>query len=130
MADPRRSSAYLHAFLDRDVIPLLARPAGHGARRTIATPCWRRFANPAVNDQLAAHHLRWRARRSRSSSATRCAPCLAAGGDHRRLAFLLAAFARYLAGRDDRGATFEPLEPHLTAADRALATAGDPRRRS
>jgi mannitol-1-phosphate/altronate dehydrogenase len=39
---------------------------------------------------------------------------------------LLAAFARYLAGIDDQGARFEPQEPHLTAADRALATDPDP----
>jgi mannitol-1-phosphate/altronate dehydrogenase len=115
---------YLHAFLDRDVIPLLRAPAGMslGAYRDTIL---RRFSNPAIRDQLA---------RIASDGAAKIPiflgdtlrALLAAGGDHRRLAFLFAAFGRYLDGRDDRGTRFEPLEPHLTTTDSALATAGDP----
>jgi mannitol 2-dehydrogenase len=36
-----------------------------------------------------------------------------------RLAFLLACFGRYLKGIDDRGATFEPVEPNLFHSERA-----------
>ena len=84
-----------------------------------------RFANPAINDQLP---------RITSDGGSKIPvflgdtirACLAESADHRRLAFLLAAFARYLAGGiDDRGAAFEPREPHLSDADLALA-ASDP----
>jgi mannitol-1-phosphate/altronate dehydrogenase len=123
MADPR-VLAYLKDFLDRDVIPLLAAPPGMALgdyRDAVLT----RFSNPAVNDQLL---------RITSDGGSKIPvflgdtiqACLEGGGDHRRLAFLLAAFARYLAGIDDQGARFEPQEPHLTAADRALATDPDP----
>jgi mannitol-1-phosphate/altronate dehydrogenase len=123
MADPR-VLAYLKDFLDRDVIPLLAAPPGMALgdyRDAVLT----RFSNPAVNDQLL---------RITSDGGSKIPvflgdtiqACLGGGGDHRRLALLLAAFARYLAGIDDQGARFEPQEPHLTAADRALATDPDP----
>ena len=120
----RTIHAYLRAFLDHDVIPLLAAPAGMslgGYRDTVL----RRFGNPAIRDQLA---------RITSDGAAKIPIFLGEtlhtglrdGRDTRRLAFLFAAFGHYLAGRDDRGQTFEPLEPHLTAADRALAAESDP----
>jgi mannitol-1-phosphate/altronate dehydrogenase len=123
VADPR-VLGYLRTFLDRDVIPLLAAPPGmdlQGYRDTVLA----RFANPAVNDQLL---------RITSDGASKIPvflgdtlrACLERDGDHRRLAFLLAAFARYLGGRDDRGAAFEPSEPHLAPADLALAADADP----
>src|SRR4051794_33139355 len=122
MADPRLL-AYLRAFLDREVIPLLAAPPGMplGAYRdTVLT----RFANPAVNDQLL---------RITSDGASKIPvflgdtirAALAAGADHRRLAFALAAYGRYLGGVADDGARFEPQEPHLTAADRALVAGAE-----
>lgn len=115
--------AYLRAFLDRDVIPLLNAPPGM-ALAAYRDHVLERFANPAVADQLL---------RITSDGATKIPvflgatlqSLLAGGGDHRRLAFLLAAFVRYLAGVDDRGAAFAPHEPHLTAADRALASDPD-----
>jgi mannitol-1-phosphate/altronate dehydrogenase len=123
MADPR-ILGYLRDFLDRDVIPLLAAPPGmdlEAYRDTVLA----RFANPAVNDQLL---------RITSDGASKIPvflggtlrACLERNGDHRRIAFLLAAFARYLGGRDDRGAAFGPIEPHLAPADRALAADADP----
>jgi mannitol-1-phosphate/altronate dehydrogenase len=123
MADPRIVE-YLRAFLDRDVIPLLTAAPGvtlEGYRDAVLT----RFANPAVNDQLL---------RITSDGGSKIPvflgdtiqACLERGTDHRRLAFLIASFARYLAGVDDQGARFEPQEPHLSEADRALAAAPDP----
>lgn len=124
MAD-RRILGYLRAFLDRDVIPRLAAPPGvtlEGYRDTVLA----RFANPATNDQLPRIAADGAAKIPVFLGDTLRA-CLAEGADHRRLAFLLAAFARYLTGgADDRGAPFEPQEPHLSAADRALAADADP----
>ena len=65
-----------------------------------------RFSNPAVNDQLL---------RITSDGASKIPvflgdtirACLDRRRRPRRLAFLLAAFARYLAGVDDRGAAFD-----------------------
>ena len=106
--------------------PAADRPAGHGARATIATPCWRRFANPAVKDQLLritsdgaskipvflGDTLRGlpRARAATTGGSPSCSP----------------PSPTISAARDDRGAAFTPLEPHLTAADRALAADPDP----
>jgi mannitol-1-phosphate/altronate dehydrogenase len=123
MADPR-VLAYLKDFLDRDVIPLLAAPPGMALgdyRDAVLT----RFSNPAVNDQLSRITADGGSKIPVFLGDTLRA-CLERDGDHRRLAFLLAAFARYLGGLDDQGARFEPQEPHLTAADRALAADPDP----
>lgn len=123
MAD-RRIHGLLRRFLDQDVIPLLTAPPDMplDSYRDLVLA---RFANPAIGDQNA---------RLTSDSgskipvflSTTLRSCLEQGRDHRRLAFMLAGFARYLGGIDDQGAAFEPQEPHLTAADRALATDPDP----
>jgi mannitol-1-phosphate/altronate dehydrogenase len=123
MADPR-IRGLLRAFLDRDVIPLLEPPPGMelGLYRDSVLE---RFSNPAINDQLL---------RLTSDSGSKIpvflgdtiGECLDRGGDHRRLAFMLAAFARYLSGIDDKGVAFVPQEPHLTAGDMALADDPDP----
>lgn len=113
----------LRAFLDRDVIPLLEAPQGMTpeAYRDIVLE---RFYNPNINDQLA---------RIASDGASKIPVFLGetlsaridAGGDLRRLAFLLAAFTQYLAGKGDNGARITPQEPRLTAADLALAHDAD-----
>ena len=123
MAD-RHILELLRTFLDRDVIPLLEAPPG------MALDAYRdsvlgRFSNPAVNDQLL---------RITSDGGSKIPvflgdtirACLGSGADHRRLAFVLAAFVRYLGGVDDQGGRFTPQEPHLTPADRALAADPDP----
>lgn len=123
MADPRLLT-YLRGFLDRDVIPLLAAPPGmmlDDYRDAVLA----RFSNPAINDQLLRITADGGSKIPVFLGDTITAR-LAGGGDHRRLAFLLAAFARYLAGIDDQGKRFEPQEPHLSAADRALAADPDP----
>jgi mannitol-1-phosphate/altronate dehydrogenase len=123
MADAR-VARYLRAFLDRDVIPLLAAPPGMPLgtyRDTVLT----RFSNPAVNDQLA---------RITADGASKfpvflgdtIRAALGRGTGLGRLAFLLAAYARYLSGIDDRGVAFTPHEPRLSEADRRLAAAPDP----
>jgi mannitol-1-phosphate/altronate dehydrogenase len=123
MADAR-ISRYLRAFLDLDVIPLLAAPPGMplaNYRDTVLT----RFSNPAVNDQLA---------RIAADGASKIPVFLAdtiraaldRGTGQERLAFLFAAYMRYLSGIDDRGAAFTPHEPRLNDADRRLAAAPDP----
>lgn len=122
MADPR-ILGYLRAFLDRDVIPLLTAPPGmtlEGYRDLVLT----RFSNPAIHDQLS---------RITSDGASKIPvflgdtirACLERGADHERLAFLMAAFTRYLRGVDDAGQRFEPQEPHLSAEDRARAAPAD-----
>jgi mannitol-1-phosphate/altronate dehydrogenase len=114
----------LRAFLDRDVIPLLEAPPGMPLERYRDTVL-ERFANPAIGDQLS---------RITSDGASKIpvflgdtiAAALERGRDHRRLAYLVAAFAHYLGGVDDKGRPFTPLEPHLTDADRARAQDPDP----
>ena len=123
MADAR-ILGLLRAFLDRDVIPLLAAPPGM-ALEAYRDSVLDRFSNPAINDQLS---------RITSDSGSKIPiflgdtirACLDGGRDHRRLAFTLAAFARYLAGGNDAGERFAPQEPHLTEADLALARDPDP----
>ncbi len=124
MAD-ERIMRLLRTFMDQDVIPLLAAPADMplGRYRDIVLA---RFANPAINDQNA---------RLTSDSGSKIPvflsetirECLEQGRDHRRLAFMLAGFARYIEGVDDKGQEFEPIEPHLDAADRALVHDSDPK---
>ena len=109
MADPH-ILGYLRAFLDRDVIPQLTAPPGMELT-AYRDAVLERFANPAVADQLL---------RLTTDGASKIPvflgdtlrSALATGADHRRLAFLLAAFAHYLAGVDDRGAAYAPVEPH------------------
>lgn len=123
MADPR-ILRLLRTFLDRDVIPLLDPPPGMSLDR-YRDRVLERFSNPAINDQLL---------RLASDSGSKIPvflgdtirECLDRDGDHRRLAFMLAAFARHLGGIDDKGDGFMPQEPHLTAADLALASDPDP----
>lgn len=119
-----RILALLRGFLDEDVIPLLRVPPSMvvGRYREVVLE---RLSNPALNDPLT---------RLVSNSGLKIPVllsemirrCLDRGGDCRRFAFLLATFARYLAGIDDKGNSFEPKEPHLTKDDRALVTDPDP----
>ena len=101
----------LEQFMERDVIPALSQPPGMDLH-AYKTELLDRFANPAVRDQVA---------RLSGGGAVKLpvflgptiARVLAAGADHRRLAFGLAAFTRYLGGVADTGAHFTPQEPAL-----------------
>lgn len=115
----------LETFMERDVIVHLEQPPGldlHDYKETLLA----RLTNPAIGDQIARITADGAAKLPVYMAGT-CAAVLRAGGDYRRLAFLLACFVRYLAGRDDKGEPFQPVEPHLSAEDMALARDPDPR---
>jgi mannitol-1-phosphate/altronate dehydrogenase len=124
VADPA-IRALLTQFWDRDVIPLLTAPPGlslTGYRDKLTE----RYLNPATRDQTV---------RIATDGASRIPifvgdtikAVIAKGGDVRRLAFLLAAFARCLGGVDDKGERYTSTEPRLTEAERATATHADPK---
>lgn len=46
-----------------------------------------------------------------------------------RIAFVVACYAEYLRGHDDRGQVYAIVEPHLTDDDRTLAASPDWRTR-
>jgi len=115
----------IHALVDRfmtlDVIPHLTAPAGMSLtdyRDLIVA----RFSNPAVGDRLA---------RITGDGGSKLPVFLAPtwnvlvekGADIQRIAFVLACFIRYLHGRTDAGARFEPFEPAMsdTQRERALS---------
>lgn len=108
-------------FLDRDVRPRLAGPPGlslDGYKAMIVD----RFSNPAIGDQVL---------RVAGDGASKLpifhgrtlALLKEDGAPMGREAFLLACFARYLVGRDDRGETYPLYEPVLNEADWALIRA-------
>lgn len=118
--------ALLERYLGLDAEPLLQAPPGMELHEYGAL-LLRRFRNPAISDQLL---------RIASDSASKlpvfvrdtAEGTLARGADATRIALLLACFAEYLRGRDDGGAAYEVVEPHLGAEDRALAAEADPAR--
>ena len=111
-------------FMEHDVIPHLALPRAvspHAYKETLL----KRFANPAVADQLlrVAHDGAAKIPVFHSKTIATLLDCEA---DPARPAFLLACFRLYLAGRDGNGAALEVNEPHFGAADHALLDSGDP----
>ena len=122
MADDAVASL-LEQFLARDAAPHLTAPPGMQPS-DYATLILKRFANPAIRDQVA--------RIAGQSSAKLPVFLLATTravleGTHSsvRIAFLLACFAEYLRGHDDNDATYPVAEPLLTEADWTLARAHD-----
>lgn len=113
----------LRSFLDRDVIPQLE-PSPAMPPEAYRDIVLERFYNPNIADQLS---------RIAADGASKIPVFIGetlrgridAGGDLRRLAFLLAAFTQYLAGAGDKGARITPHEPRLSAADLALAGSAD-----
>lgn len=122
MKDPN-IDALLDQFLSRDAGPLLDAPPSMSVGQ-YAELLLRRYRNPAIGDQLL---------RIASDGASKlpqfiqdtARTIVARGGDHRRIAFLLAAFTEYLRGVDDKGQSFPVVEPHVSAADHALAADAD-----
>jgi mannitol 2-dehydrogenase len=115
----------LMQFWDRDVIPLLTAPPGlslTGYRDKLLE----RYLNPATRDQTIRIATDGASRIPIFAGDT-IRSVIAKGGDVRRLAFLLAAFARCLGGVDDKGERFTTPEPRLTAAERATAADPDPK---
>ena len=113
----------LEQFMGRDAAPLLNAPAGMETG-PYADMLIRRFSNPAIGDQML---------RLCSNGAAKMpvylqdntVGTLRRGSEHRRVAFVLAAYAEYIPGRDDKGESFALDEPHLTDADRRLAADPD-----
>jgi mannitol 2-dehydrogenase len=114
----------LERFLDKIVLPLLEAPRGVNLvdyKNTVLE----RFSNEAMHDRLT---------RIASDSAskvpvyftTTLEEMLSRGVDHRIAAFSLAAWSRVLQGQDDRGKTFEALEPRLDDEARRQLASGDP----
>lgn len=122
MRDPL-VSGLVARFLEEDAAPLISAPPGMETG-PYAKLLERRYGNPAIRDQLlriagdAAAKLPVYIQDTTRGTLSR-------GGDHRRLAFVLASYAEYLRGVDDRGERFDVFEPNLTAADRALAEQAD-----
>ena len=125
MQDPS-VDALLEQFLSRDAGPLLDAPPSMSVGQ-YAELLLSRYRNPAIGDQLL---------RIASDGASKlpqfvqdtARDVVRKGGDHRRIAFLLACFTEYLRGVDDRGDAFPVVEPHVTAADHALAADPDLKR--
>lgn len=114
----------LTQFMEQDVIPHLAQPPGvslHGYKETIL----KRFANPAVGDQLQRVAQDGAAKIPVFCART-IATLLAEVGNLRRVAFLLACFRKYLEGSDCNGARFEVSEPHLRREDWTLLQQPEP----
>jgi mannitol-1-phosphate/altronate dehydrogenase len=124
VADPLIAELLMQ-FWNLDVIPLLTAPPGMsltGYRDKLME----RYLNPATRDQTIRIATDGASRIPIFSGDTIKAT-IDKGGDIRRLAFLLASFARCLGGVDDRGEPFLTPEPRLTAADRAAAADPEPR---
>jgi mannitol 2-dehydrogenase len=122
MKDPQ-VDALLEQFLSRDAGPLLDAPPSMsvGQYKDLLLS---RYRNPAIGDQLL---------RIASDGASKlpqfvqdtAREVVRKGGDHRRIAFLLACFTEYLRGVDDKGESFPVVEPMVSDADRALAADAD-----
>ena len=116
-------SALLDGFLSEDAGPLLDAPPSMSTGQ-YGDMLLKRYRNPAIGDQLL---------RIASDGASKlpvfiqdtAKALIAHGKDHRRIAFLLAAFTEYLKGKDDKGESFPVVEPNVTEADFALANDAD-----
>jgi mannitol 2-dehydrogenase len=123
VADPLIAQL-LFDFWNKDVIPLLKAPPGmslEGYRDKLMD----RYSNPATRDQTIRIATDGASRIPIFSGDT-IRSVLDKGGDARRLAFLIACFARCLGGVDDKGERFHTPEPRLTDAERAKAAHPDP----
>ncbi len=114
----------LKSFWEKDVIPLVSPPKGVSVR-TFTEEVLRRFANPAIRDQLLRVGHDGAAKIVVFHSRT-IIELIARDGDLKREAFLFASFARYLRGLDDLGNAFPVNEPQFSDADWKLLKSGDP----
>ncbi|MCW6508902.1 mannitol dehydrogenase family protein [Lichenifustis flavocetrariae] len=123
MRDPN-VSALLDQFLQRDAGPFLNAPPGMSTDQ-YGDMLLRRYRNPAIGDQLLRIASDGAAKLPVFVQDTARA-LVRDGKDHRRVAFLLAAFTEYLKGVDDKGVSFPVVEPNVTPADFTLVKDPDP----
>ena len=118
-----RVRGLINRFLTQDAIPLIEGPPGISLidYKDIILG---RFANPAVGDQLLRIAQDGAAKIPNFHRRT-IERLLETGGSLDREAFFLACFARYLHGCDDRGQSYEVVEPSLSPADRDALQASD-----
>ena len=123
MRDPNVSTL-LDQFLQRDAGPLLNAPPGMSTDQYGAM-LLRRYRNPAIGDQLLRIASDGAAKLPVFVQDTARA-LVRDGKDHRRVAFLLAAYTEYLKGVDDTGTSFPVVEPNVSPADFTLVKDPDP----
>lgn len=124
MRDPL-ITRYTEEYMNLDATPYVPAPGNIDLdlyKRTLIE----RFGSPAVSDQVARLCMD-----GLSKFPVYVVPVLAKmmadGHDLRRLAFLFAAYRKYLrSGVDDKGQKYEINEPQMTNADRKLISSDNP----
>lgn len=116
---------FTRQYMDLDATPYVPAP-GNTNLDEYKTTLIERFGNPSVSDQVARLCMD-----GLSKFPVYVIPVLAKmmkdGHDLTRMAYLLAAYRRYLrAGVDDKGQPYEINEPWLTPADKKLIDSNDP----
>jgi mannitol-1-phosphate/altronate dehydrogenase len=122
MRDPR-IPRLLQNFWDLDSRRLVEPPKNYSIE-TFTSKVIERFANPAIKDTLL---------RVAGDGASKInifhgktiRQLIDSKADLTREAFLLACFARYLGGVDDKGVTYDIFEPQIGADDRQSLRTGD-----
>jgi mannitol 2-dehydrogenase/sorbose reductase len=105
----------LQNFWDLDAVPLVTPPEGFSVQNFNAETL-KRFANPAIRDQLL--RIAYDGASKIPVFHTKTIRELIAGDrDISREAFLMACFSRYLLGADDLAKRFEINEPQFTDED-------------
>lgn len=116
---------FTRQYMDLDATPYVPAP-GKTNLDEYKTTLIERFGNPSVSDQVARLCMD-----GLSKFPVYVVPVLAKmiadGRDLTRMAYLLAAYRKYLkAGKDDNGEAYEIVEPWMTDADKALINSDDP----
>lgn len=116
---------FTRQYMDLDATPYVPAP-GNTNLDEYKTTLIERFGNPSVSDQVARLCMD-----GLSKFPVYVIPVLAKmmkdGRDLTRMAYLLAAYRKYLrAGADDKGQPYEINEPWLTPADKKLIDSNDP----
>lgn len=116
---------FTRQYMDLDATPYVPAP-GNTNLDEYKTTLIERFGNPSVSDQVARLCMD-----GLSKFPVYVMPVMAKmmkdGHDLKRLAYLLAAYRKYLrAGVDDKGQPYEINEPWLTPADKKLIDSDDP----
>lgn len=116
---------FTRQYMDLDATPYVPAP-GNTDLEEYKTTLIERFGNPSVSDQVARLCMD-----GLSKFPVYVIPVLAKmladGKDLKRMAYLLAAYRKYLkAGVDDKGQKYEVVEPWLTDADKKLINSENP----